>query len=250
LIDNRHGGELIAIVISHDCDIARGQDKEPSIEVIVGRRIEKLGTDGYGKTARRLHVQLESSNGPIIVELVATAKRTVAKRNLADRSPRTDLSFSSENKNVLQLWLATRYRRSAFANEFDAHLKDRSLRRQLGKIFAESGEEIRAVYFDVDGGNLVHRPDAADPFQLNIVLLYDGRKSPHTADVVDKAAEKIEAAFADAFLKDGTWRGIQLLSCIAISDEVMTVAQSQLLQRWNLDHLSLEDDPPQAMLSE
>ncbi len=49
--------ETYVVVISHDCDLAAIADKEPESEVIVGRRIDKLGADSYGKTARRLHIE-------------------------------------------------------------------------------------------------------------------------------------------------------------------------------------------------
>jgi hypothetical protein len=50
-LDN--SGSTVAVVISHNCDLAAAADKEPKSEIIVGTRIDKLGGDSFGKTARR-----------------------------------------------------------------------------------------------------------------------------------------------------------------------------------------------------
>lgn len=111
------------VVISHDCDLAAGADKEPDSEVIIGRRIDKLGGDSYGKTARRLHIEYQTENGPVTIELLATTKRLIAKSKLFATHPRQDMWLDGRGIGILQRWLASRYHRAAFPEVFEYRLR-------------------------------------------------------------------------------------------------------------------------------
>jgi hypothetical protein len=39
------------VVASHDCNLSASQDKEPCVEVVIGKRVDKPGSDSFGKTA-------------------------------------------------------------------------------------------------------------------------------------------------------------------------------------------------------
>jgi hypothetical protein len=145
---------LYADVVSHDCDLAASESKEPNAEVITGRRVRKLGGDSFAKTARRLQVEYQSADGPVVLELVAAAKVPVPKAKLFAGAPRRDIALDKQGLNVLQRWLAARYRRSAFPEEFEARL--RSPRMSGKKTFLEriegvleaGGDHIRGLLFD------------------------------------------------------------------------------------------------------
>jgi len=79
--------QYFAVVASHDCDLSASQDKEPCVEVVVGKRIDRLGGDSFGKTARRLHIEYQSEAGPVAIELLATTKQPVAKHELFSTHP-------------------------------------------------------------------------------------------------------------------------------------------------------------------
>ena len=44
--------QAIGVVISHDCDLANTAEKEPHVEVIVARPIERLGQNAHAKKTR------------------------------------------------------------------------------------------------------------------------------------------------------------------------------------------------------
>lgn len=242
----------VVVVISHDCDIACGSDREPVVEVVVGRQIDKLGADTNAKTARRLHLAFRRDGEEIPVELEVTAKTAVPKDRLLAFAPRPGLRLDPETLVTLQHWLAARYHRAAFAEEFERRLKDKPARldRRLARAMEEAGSHVLAVLFDVDGGEERERQGPEDAYQLRITILYDsGLDEPAAYDAAQSAALAIEAAFEAALRTDGKWRDIRLLSCEPVSDSAMTVAQSRLLKRWRLDYMSLADDPQQAMLA-
>lgn len=241
----------IVVVVSHDCDIAGDASREPYVEVITGRQIAALGEDCNAKTARRLHITFASDQGPVHVELIASAKTTRPKEAIQKTQPRTGWQLTPENLVTLQKWLAARYHRAAFADEFERRLKAKpgKLDRKIAKALEEPGEHVLAVLFDVDEGEETQRNGEEDVYQLRITLLYDSsRDEPAAYKAAQKAANALESAFETAYCKDSTWKNIQLLSCDAVSDSAMTVAESRLLKQWRLDQLSLEADPQQPML--
>lgn len=240
----------VVVVVSHDCDIANDAAREPEVEVIVGRRIAALGADTNAKTARRLQIAFETSDGQVAVELIASDKIARPKAAILSTQPRPDWELTPERLVTLQKWLAARYHRSAFSDEFERRLKDKPARvgQKIAKALDEPGEHVLAVLFDVDSGRENHRNGPEDVYQLHITLLYDSSQDePKAYEATQKSADTIENVFEKAFFQEGSWKNIQLLSCTATSDNAMTIAESRLLKQWRLDHLSLETAPHQPM---
>lgn len=251
LISARGPENTFAVVVSHDCDIACDDEREPMIEVIVGSRIARLGGDTHAKTARRLHLAFLCGEAEVPVELGVSSKCSRPKGDVLQFAPRADLVLSPEGLVTLQHWLAARYHRAAFADEFENRLKAKpaKLDRKIAKAFDDAAQHVLAVFFDVDDGEQVKRDGPEDPYQLRVTVLYDSARDEPTAyKVAQAAADEIESAFEEALLTDGQWHDIQLLSCEAVSDSAMTVAESRMLKRWRLDHMSLEEEPIQPML--
>jgi hypothetical protein len=241
----------VVVVVSHDCDIACDAHVEPQVELIVGWRIERIGGDAHAKTARRLHLAFETGTDELPVELHVTRKVAVPKPALLQFEPRPDLRLSPASLLTLQTWLAARYHRAAFADEFETRLKAKPARldRKIAKAMDDAGEHVLAVLFDVDGGEEVKRQGPEDVYQLSIVILYDSQKDESKAyAAAQKAADTIADTFEAALCTGGVWRDIRLNSCDPVSDEAMTIAQSRSYKRWRLDHMSLEDEPQQVML--
>lgn len=251
LVSDRGPENTYVVVVSHDCDIACSDEREPFVEVIVGFRIDRLGGDTHAKTARRLHLAFRSGGAEVPVELNVVAKVSCPKGAVLQFSPSADMALSPESLVTLQYWLASRYHRAAFADEFENRLKARPgrLDRKIATALDDAGKHILAVFFDVDEGQEVKRDGPNDVYMLRVTILYDSSEDePAAYKAAQAAAATIEDAFEQAFFADGRWRNIQLLSCEPISDSVMTVAQSRVLKRWRLDHMSLEEEPQQPML--
>lgn len=245
------------VVISHDCDLTAAADKEPISEIIVGRCIEKMGGDSYGKTARRLHIEYQTEGGTVVLELVATSKRAISKSDLFAKPPREDMWLNGQGLRILQRWLAARYSRAAFPEAFEDRLRaavvlgKRDFLKKIEHILADGGDHIRALLFDLDEGKDIERKTPDDLYQLGIVVLYDSvRDEPTSAAAATKAAEALDELFETAFhLETGAWQNIHLQYCDPVSDSAITVAQSEALKQWRLEHMSLQDDPPAPMIT-
>ena len=257
LLASENDDQHFAVVVSHDCDLTASVDKEPDAEVIVSRQIDRLGGDSYGKTARRLHIEYQSEEGPIAIELMATTKRSIAKPDLFATHPRKDIWLDGRGIGILQRWLASRYHRAAFPEAFENRLRTatipgkRILLKQIEIVLADGGDRIRALLFDLDEGKDIERNGPEDVYQLGIVVLYDSiRDEAAAAQAAAQAAEKLEELFHTAFnTHDSGWENICLMYCDPISDNAITVAQREMLKQWRLEHMSLQEDPPQPMIT-
>ncbi len=244
--------KILVIVASHDCDLTQAPDIEPKVEVIVGKIT--AGVDGnlsHAKNTRRLQLVFDAEVR-LLGEFEAIRKTTVSKADLAEFEPRKDLTLSSENVNTFQLWLASRYRRSAFPDEFEEKLKESKLIDKISKAVKPHAEHISGVFFDVDGGEELVHVDAEDTYQLGIIILYPAEPTPEKSQ---NAAEEVQKKISDAFKNalyapHGKWQHIELSYCEAVSEGALIYAQFKQLKRWRLDHMSLVAIPQQAPIAE
>ena len=252
LFGEEEASRKVAAVISHDCDLAQATEQEPWVEVIVGTRV--AGANGnytHAKTARRLQLYFEEGGKEAIVELHAVGKTKVLKERLIGQTPVEDFHLDWKQQTVLQTWLAARYRRAAFPDEFERRLKAAKLHETIAKILKPFADDIIAIFFDIDRGQSeVERVGPDDIYTLSISLLYSTARDSATA-TAEKAALLITSAFNKAFFIPGKniWQNIELLECEPISDEAMTYGMSVLMKKWNLDHMSLRETLESAMVA-
>jgi hypothetical protein len=246
------------VVISHDCDLAQDISIEPNAEIVVGQFIERPnGSLTHAKNPRRLHIQCEGEDRRWI-ELRATERRLIPKESsatgLVDHAPAERFRIEGDALKILQHWLAARYRRSAFPDEFERRIKDETgVAERLARLFGEHGPHVRAVFFEIDKGQEVEHVDGDDPYELFILLLYDTASDPQRAeDQAALIAKGIQSIFeARCYVESGAtrvWRWIELTGIEVVADTVLTYAQSQALTKWNVDHVSLKGNPIQPTL--
>jgi len=251
LRDAQSPEKTVVVVVSHDCDLAASPDKEPDIEMIIGRLIEKSdGNFTHAKTPRVLHVEFTAPDGPKLVELAATKKVRIAKSEFIDHEPRQEFHLDPPGQSILQRWLGARYRRAAFPDMFEDRLNKSGASARLSKILKPVGKHICAIFFDIDDGKEVRRTEPDDTYGLAIILLYPSQPNGQESEAAAvKVKEQIETLFKELFFNEGkTWKEIELLECIVMSDDALTYAQSTLLKQWRLEHLSLREDPEDPML--
>lgn len=257
LTSNGNPAETVGVVISHDCDLARSADKEPDVELVVGRIIEKPnGTFLHAKSSRILHARYCGSKD-IWVELIASDRVRIPKEgtapSLADFSPRTDVRLTEDAFVVLQDWLAARYRRSAFPTEFDRRLdKETGLAERLVKLLErdDAGHAVLGLYFDLDEGAMLERSGQDDLYSLKIVVLYPSDDADAHSPKADKVAADIKELFANRTKKDdtGARKWIELSGVLVASDRQLSVYNARLLKEWDIHYVSHRADPPQPFL--
>ncbi|MCO4879931.1 hypothetical protein VOI32_18530 [Paraburkholderia caribensis] len=244
--------KTIVVVATHDCDLAQDPQFEPVVEVVVGCLAAKDGNCTHAKNARKLHIEF-AGDAPFWAEFEATAKVDVDKLKLNEYAPRSDVRLRVEDYAVLQMWLASRYRRSAFADEFERRLtKETKLAEKIAKAVKPHGELISGVFFDVDEGKEVTRVGPDDTYMLDITILHTAEPDFEAAEnAAQSAADAIQKAFKEKlFDPSNKWQHIELRFCDPISESVLTYQVFRQLKRWRLEHMSLAADPQQALLPE
>lgn len=251
------GSESVVIVASHDCDISQDVAVEPSVEVVVGRvlGIQPSSIDGnhtHAKNPRVLHIMLTGETNKYVA-FISTNKSSVSKAELTEYQPDKHIYLEPESKTIFQHWLASRYRRQAFPDEFENRLKQNKLHQKIANVMKKTSDHITAIFFDVDEGKEVVHADPQDCYCLDIVILYSTSTDADAALLVANTVKStIEIAFKNKLYdKDkDKWQEIELRYVDAISDEALTYRQSTLMKQWRLDYISLQADPQQPTLEE
>lgn len=244
--------QTIVVVATHDCDLAQDPQFEPVVEVVVGCFTAQDGNCTHAKNARKLHIEF-AGDAPFWAEFEATAKVHIDKLKLNEYSPRSDVRLDSDDYAVLQMWLASRYRRSAFADEFERRLtKETKLAEKIAKAIKPHGELIVGVFFDVDEGAEVTRNGPDDTYKLDITILHQAEPDFGAAENAARAAaDAIEKVFKEKlFTPSKKWQQIELRFCEPMSESVLTYQVFKQLKRWRLEHISLAADPQQHVLAE
>ena len=237
------------IVISHDCDIANDDlSAEPDVEVIIGcLPTTTNGNFSWAKTPRTLHLETIRAGTKVTIELTAVAKCIVSKEMLAAFYPDALHSLSGHSLSILRSWLAVRYNRAAFPDAFNNRLSDSKVDRKLAKLIEPLEHRLSAVYFDIDGGVEIDRSDDS-AYELKIVLVYPPGDDPVlAAEVIETLEDAIDKLFEVLhFHQDtNTWHGIELKTCMTISEDDLTVSLARLLTQWRLEHMTLKADREQ-----
>jgi hypothetical protein len=198
LIQAESTKESIAVLVSHDCDLLEDSAVEPNCEVIVGRKIENIdGIYANAKNPRRLHLKFSGGTSQISVELLAAQKKFVKKDDLLSQPTVDGVRLTQDEHFTLQSWLAARYYRSIFADEFDRRLKARpaEVYKKIANTIKATGTDLVAVLFDVDSGRDQDH-DADDPYSLGILLVYNVSEDPGRALAsATRAASTIRSLF-------------------------------------------------------
>lgn len=240
--------ETVVIVVSHDCDLAMGVDVEPTVEVIVCRKIDVLdGNRTNAKSVRCLHLTCSHGDPVTLIELEILNRRQIKKADLAEHVPAKHILLTTHERSLLQIWLAARYNRPSFPNEFvDRLTSARKFYRKLEKQLVDSSSHILAMLFDLDeGAPDKKRQGDDDPYVLSIYLIHSVEADPaESKKVGEQVAKELRKIFAEEFKKEGQWSRIELVSCDAVSEEEVTLRISRLMRRWNLDHISIRGGHP------
>lgn len=224
------------VVISHDCDLANDDAREPFVEVIIGRLIDREdGNSSWGKSSRTLHYTVDCAGSTECIELVSNSKTQIDKERLARFSPDDRYSTNHVCLALLRNWLAARYRRPSFPDAFNNRMRETGAAKELAKVLSKHGTNISFVFFNL-GDKRNAECDDHETYQLTVVLAFPPGNNPEVAaDDADSVAGVVDEAIRTKLRSGG---GIMLRDCFAISEDDISVSQAKLLDLWDLDYVS------------
>jgi len=230
----------LAVAISHSCDIANDNlDDEPAVEFILAWRVEqKDGNFTYGKNPRTLHLDYEYMGNTVTLELIASKKKTVQKSSLEKIQPDVNYRLiGTRQVQVLQSWLAARYRRPALPSSLFERL------RYVSKDIEKAGKRNPSgiLFF-----RLSYEPEGEllpeEPYKLDLHIVYTIDKNEHHKMAEDLAQELL-LQFPESLRKTKE-HGLVDLKCKAVSEIEFTVREMRDTIPYRAEHLSYRTDPP------
>jgi len=230
----------LAISISHDCDIANDNlDVEPAVEFIFAViKDPHNGNYTQGKNPRTLHLDYIHEEKPVYLELIASKRLILKKNKLEKVQPDKAYKLNAHSRQILQNWLAARYRRHALPNS----LVDRL--RAVLKYIDEKGKKNSSGILSF---RLSYEPEAElspeEPYELSISIVYITDESKY-GEMAKEIAKNLEKEFPKLLEKTKDSGKVDLRKCEAFSEMGFTLRDMRDTVEYHLEHLSYRTEPP------
>ncbi len=226
----------LLLVISQTCDLVNPDfDLEPYCEVLrlTPQEKEPSAHASGGKNSRLLELALEVDGKQRFFQVVPFDRFYVDRHLLLQCRP--DAYMDEASIEMVTAWLTKRLVRVAFPDSFDRRWKGR--RKQIEKIIKRL-ERVRDVYLKIEPFSEL---DNDQEYVLEIVLLMGAGDfdNPETYEEYARHKADLEQQFVHC-------EGIDLEAIDLASDAAMTVAELQVLRRWDYSYLSYRDPEPHS----
>jgi hypothetical protein len=229
------------VIVTHDCDI---ENEDHAIEGIVGRRLEAPdGNYKHAKNARRLHLAFSGGGADYWLELEPVNRIPIERALFATGDDDATYALDRRGTQTLKEWLASRYGRPAFPNEFVNRLNQspgngRKVSTKLERLLTTIHNDVVGVFFDL-GEHRDAELEVDEPYILGIAIVYDS--TTNGRQQCEEAADKVQQLFDEAYGPGGAAVGIALERCVATSDAQFTLLDVRRSDRWRIENLSVKD---------
>lgn len=228
----------LAIAISHDCDIANDNlDIEPVVEFILARiPKQRNGNFTHGKNPRTLHLDYTHGEHLVSLELLASKRLILQKNRLLVVQP--DESYKlTHSPQILQSWLAARYRRHALPN---------SLVDRLHEVFTYIEKKGKNNSSGILSFRLSYDPEdellPEKPYELWLNVVYITDKDEYRA-MSEDFAQSLLKEFPNLLEKTKDCGKVILRRCEAVSEMEFTFRDMRETVEYHLEHLSYRTEP-------
>ena len=230
--DRRIIEDSVLVTISHDCDITNeSYDREPFAELLAGKLITDSERDGgleWGKNSRALILPIpENPFGNVFIRFDATKRFCVPRRLLASHRPISD-GLTSESIYLLSAWVAKRFVRRAFPDEFNRRIAKATTK--LRSQFKTKGDVLSGIYI------LVSDEEIEDDYEIIIWgtmkdEVFDNPEQRRQATaLIDQVGEKLDNC-----------DGIVVNESQVIRESDFSLTDLRLMKRWDFDDLTMRD---------
>lgn len=238
----------LAVVASHDCDIAASEQTDPFVEFFPLRPVKKLNSKKtHGRNARSLQIEAHSGSERErrLFEIDASSRIAIPKPELWDRNFERPYSITPLQLDELTDWLAARYRRAALPNNFERRYK--RVKDDFWSLICGFNHVISTVLFIFNEGQELIDLEDQVPYTFSIILVHRDSESSLFAELTASVERLFEERFSPASCKEDS--GLELRRCIAASEDELSVANYRRGIRHRIDWLSYESEPAGAILN-
>lgn len=240
------GGHVFGVVVSHDCDLANDDlCLEPDVDIVLIRSLDEVDHNcTFGKSPRRLHFHFKGEDDKeVAFEAVAKDRRTVQKSQLADCTPCPSHRLESKGLDILQRWLACRYRRQALPDALMQRL--RKPLDLIKKLMKKSASSIVGIWIAFDPDDVA---DENTVYELEFYFVYSTDKESDAATQAENVARRITEYFGTRSEVDDTQSGLFLGRCIAVAEDGFTLRDMRRTVELKLEYLSYRNAEPGPMV--
>ena len=221
----------LAILISHDCDIVHSDAaNEPAVEWLHVRQITKRdGRFLYGKNPRRLHFEHEGR----CYEATGHWRFTTPRAILVEFSAGSIPALSKKLTGQLAAWIAKRYDRAAFPDEFNKRVGNKRV--EIANVIDKTHEFLRSILISVQPATDELTADQAYTVSLFGVMAQQDYDAPDKREPCQTVISEIENLLSSC-------DGINVEDCMLRSDKDISLADLDYLVEWDFDYLTVADE--------
>ena len=225
----------VLVVLTQDCDLVHpNYEIEPNVELIVGRPVDDADNNlRHGRNPRRLHLDVDGTAGPRVVAFSVHERLLVSRALLEDHAPHPSIRLRDEERRLLCEWVAKRYVRAAFPDEFNE--RARAAYKKIEKELKRDGEHVTGLFLMIE-------PDrelvAAEDYR--VILRATARRETLTDVTVEQRLVRVANAIAIAL---GTCKGIVVEDHQLLSEAEFTLEDLRYFKRWDWDYRSHSGEP-------
>jgi len=226
----------IWIVISQDCDLVQYDwDKEPFVELVRVLKVSDSEGEGMWLTSPRTYVFSDPPDEKPShrFKCIVHDRVRIDRRYLAYFSPDPHRSFAAENIRRLIHWIARRYVRAAFPDEFNNRIQSslQKLARKKSSSLVKYSDLLTGIYLYVPEGEL--EPEEVYEIVLWGVVRPNVIKDQVLASHAQELVDELEALFFEC-------DGIDVSASYLKSEQDVTLDHLHKWKRWDFDSLSLK----------
>jgi hypothetical protein len=224
----------LAILVSHDCDIVhRDLRNEPTVEWLCVRPVIKV--DGFylhGKNPRRLHFEHDGKSYEGVARRRFGTPRELLLKFSAGSLPPLSKKLTSQIAN----WIAKRYKRPAFPDEFNKRVDNRA----IGNIIDKAHEFLRRILISVRPPS--EELPAGQPYAVSLVgvMARDDYEDAGKREACQGVICEVESLLSGC-------EGINVEDCMLRPDTEVSLADLDYLVEWDFDHLTVADESIQKI---
>ena len=230
------------VVLSHDCDVTNlSFDAEPRVEVIFGKLIdphEKDGNQEWGKNARLLQLSDPPDSQPQEhLQFNVHQRHWFSRSNLCKHKPASRI-LNPEIISRLSAWIAKRYVRSGFPDEFVE--RTRVAVSKIRKKSKKDGQYITGLYL------LLKDVELTPSEEYEIIIIASMRPQHYENVEIQKIGNRLLGEI-EAFISD--CKGIDVKTIELRSESKISLTELRFMKRWDFDDLTLRGDSQNAVPS-
>jgi hypothetical protein len=228
----------ILIVVSQDCDVCNDSyEKEPWVEFLLAVQVEQEKRSFFnGKHPRQIQFEIAVGETKKFFEASVHDRFRAERGLLAVYSPRKDWALSPPTTRDIKHWLARRYVREGFPNEFEKRVS--GLKSKLtSKVFPDPkrGGLFTAIFLLMDERELPE--DESYQIIMWLTMTMDNYDAREKRGVVEKLASEIADAMNEC-------DGIDVVNFEVKSEADVSLEERNQLKRWDYDALSFAEGLP------